>query len=775
MKFLKKHYGIFIILLIWIIFSYPFFFKGLVPFPSDYLVSFFSPWSSYGISGPVKNDAMPDIIGQIYPWRHFAMGVFKSGQIPLWNPYSFSGTPHLANYQSAVLNPLNLGFFIFPFIAWWSILILLQPLLVGIFTYFFVKSLNRSEFAASLSSISFMFCGFITSWMEYGTLGYAILYLPLALYSIEKYFDHKKYRYLILLAITFPLSFFSGHFQISLYFLIFVVSYVFFKFIQKRDFKSICYLLFFIFFGLMLCAPQLFPSFELYSQSFRSTIIQKIEVIPWNYLPTLFAPDFFGNPVTRNMLFGHYAEWNMYFGLAPLFLALYSFFKWKNPYVLFFTLTGVIFLLLAFDSPVQNILVALKIPVLSTSALARIIVLFSFSGAILAGFGFDYLIGDIKEKHYKKIFVFFFIFALIFASFWAAVFFKIYLSSDQALITKSNLRLPSIIFVLFTILITTLTFLRKKKNAVFFITLLILAIIAFDLYRFSSKWNPFSPRNFVYPETGVVKEYHNINGGDRIFANFGGEGTVYNGLLGVEGYDAIYIRRYGQFISSLHSGKLTDAYRSVVEYPLAGENTLLGANLLGIRYFIHKVSDGQEVWEFPFWKYDPKTLKLKFDDKRYQILENANAFPRAFLVNSAIIENDPQKILNTMFDRKTNLRNTAVVEENPVSNKFGTGSAKIKSYEPNYVDIETLSNAPSFLVLTDSYYPGWNAYVDGTKTKIFRTDFTFRGVEVPAGENTVEFKYEPKSFTYGIYLAIIVMLGLIFLGIFSRRKLNANS
>lgn len=771
MNIIKKNFGISFILVIWIAFSSPFLFKGLVPFPSDYLVSFFSPWNSYGISGPVKNDAMPDIIGQIYPWRYFAIETLKSGQIPFWNPYSFSGTPHLANYQSAVLNPLNIGFFIFSFSFWWSILILLQPFLAGLFTYLFVKSLKKSEFAAAISSISFMFCGFITSWMEYGTLAYAILYLPLALYSTEKYLERNQYRYLLLLAITFPFSFFSGHFQISLYFLLFVVAYVVFKYIQLRNLRDICNLLFTILFGILLCAPQLFPSFELYSQSFRSTIIQKIEVIPWSYLPTLFAPDFFGNPVTRNMLFGHYAEWNLYFGLIPLFLALYSFFKWRNAYIKFFIIFAIVALLLALDSPLQNLLINLKVPVLSTSALSRIIVLFSFSGAILAGFGFDYFIEDIKSKHYKKVFTLLFIFSLIFIYFWATTLFKVNLSDEQALITKSNLKLPTIIFAVFIILISLLIIKKNGKNAVFLALFFILIVNAFDLYRFSAKWNPFSFQNFVYPSIGVIKKFPDLNKKERIFANFGGEGTVYNSLLGTEGYDAVYIRRYGQFISSLESGQLKDSGRSVVELPLTGEYTIQGANLLGTKYFIHKVSDGQNVWEFPFWKYDPQSLKLIYDDNKYEILENTNSYPKAFLVKTIAVRNDPQKILDTMFNPQFDLKNSAVVEERLSSdNKLGTGSAEIVSYTPNKVKIKTSSGNSSFLVLTDIYYPGWNAYVDSHKTKIYRTNFTFRGVELPAGKHLVEFKYEPKSFIHGVYTAIIGALGLIFLGIFSRRK-----
>src|SRR3990167_6759385 len=171
MKFFKKFWPIIFILFVWLIFSSPFFLKDRVPFPSTYLVNFFPPWSAYSqFAGPIKNNAMPDIITQIYPWKKFTIETLKIGQIPLWNPYSFSGTPHLANYQSAVFSPFNILFLVPPFIDAWSILILLQPLLAGLFTYLLIRSFKLDKLASLIASISFMFCGFITVWMGYGTL-----------------------------------------------------------------------------------------------------------------------------------------------------------------------------------------------------------------------------------------------------------------------------------------------------------------------------------------------------------------------------------------------------------------------------------------------------------------------------------------------------------------------------------------------------------------------------------------------------------------------------
>ena len=145
-KILKKNFPILFIFAVWFIFAFPFLFKTVTPYPSKYLTTFFGPWSAYSqFASPVKNNAMPDIIGQIYPWKFFTINTYKNHEIPLWNPNSFSGTPHLANYQSAVFSIVNIGFFLMPFLSWWTIIVILQPLLAGIFTYLFMTTQLKKE------------------------------------------------------------------------------------------------------------------------------------------------------------------------------------------------------------------------------------------------------------------------------------------------------------------------------------------------------------------------------------------------------------------------------------------------------------------------------------------------------------------------------------------------------------------------------------------------------------------------------------------------------
>ncbi|MBU0567008.1 YfhO family protein, partial [bacterium] len=73
-----------------------------------------------------------------------------------------------------------------------------------------------------------------------------------------------------------------------------------------------------------------------------------------------------------------------------------------------------------------------------------------------------------------------------------------------------------------------------------------------------------------------------------------------------------------------------------------------------------------------------------------------------------------------------------------------------------------------FLFLSDTYYPGWKAYVDGIETRIFRANYTFRAIQIKEGKRRVEFIYRPKSFTIGLIgtgLTILLLLAYAIVGI----------
>lgn len=750
------------ILGVWFIFSSPYFVKGRVPFASTYQVNHFSPWSSYeNFWGPVKNGAMPDVIGQIYPWRYFSIEQWKKGQIPLWNPYNFGGTPHMANYQSAAFALQNIFFFIFPFVDAWSILVLLQPLLAGAFLYLFVRSLKISNVGSVIASLSFMFCGFITTWMGYGTLPYAILFLPLALFVIEMFVRTHKARYLIMLSLSMPLSFFSGHFQTSLYFFLYVIFYIVFIGISLKSVRLFLQLLLYTSFGFLLAAPQILPAIEFYTQSLRSTLFQSGGGIPLGYLPTILSPDFYGNPVTRNDWYGQYAEWNGYLGVLPVLLAFYTIFRKKNRYVIFFLLTGIITFVFALSTPVLDLLNNLHIPVLSTSAPNRIIVLFSFSFAVLSGFGLDFLLDDVGKKRYKSMFLWLSIITVLFICIWSMILFKIGLPVDKISIARSNTLLPTVFFV---VLFGGSLLLFFKRIRVVLIGIFILVVL-FDMYRFANKWQAFDPKALVFPNVAVTNFYPHIAGYERVFGNFGAEGSIYYHLPSTEGYDPLYPRRYGQLITSLEDGKLVDAARSVVAFPKHGLNSPKIVNLLNIAYIVHKKSDDMVGWTFPFWTYPDGQFVPIYKDSHHEVYKNTKVYPHAFIASKYSVATSDQGIIDALFKQNRDLRHEVILEENPGISQGDTeeeGSVEISSYQPNLIELVATSPSPAMLFLSDNYYPGWKAYVDGKETKIYRADYTFRSIVVPQGKHSVVFRYEPASFSVGVLAALFGSICMLF-------------
>lgn len=737
-KKIQKFWPIFFIFLIWFIFSAPYFLKNKVPYPSNYQVNFVPPWSYYDkFWGPVKNNAMPDIVGQIYPWRYFSINMWKSGEIAFWNPYSFSGSPHLANYQSAVFSPFNFLFFVFPFIDAWSILVLLQPFLAGFFMYLLMKEFKVSAVGSLISSISFMFCGFIVVWMAYGTLSMAIAFLPLSMLALEKSFKKINFLWPFVLSLSIPLSFFSGHFQTSLYFFIFIFLFFIFKIIQTKDIKKTIFAFLSITSGIAISLVQILPSIEFYLYSVRSEIfITKGNGIPFSYLVTIFAPDFFGNSVTRNDWFGFYAEWASFIGIIPLSLSFFAFMGKKKIEVLFFFIAGILFLLLAVESPVTALIGSLKIPVLSTSNPTRIIILFSFSFALLAGFGLDNLKSLIKERKVKKIIMPFLLIGILFLFIWILLLIVKVLPPDKLIIAKRNIVLPTLLFSGF-LAITILSFINKKMILLFYF---LLFTVSFDSLRFAQKWMPFDPKELVFKDIKIINMMKKNISYNRYFGNLGDQMNYY-AFSSIEGYDPLYIGRYGEFMQSASNGKLQKPDRSVVRLDRNGKYTNRVLDLLGVNLIFHPRADTNQGWAYPVWK-DKDRFSLFYKDDKFELYKNNFALGRATLFYDYEVIKNKRDIIERFYSDNFDFRKKVILEEEVNLEKaFGEGNIKIVEYSPNKIKIEVKTDRKAILFLSDNFYPGWKVKVRGKEERILRTNYSFRGVIVPKGFSNVEFFY----------------------------------
>lgn len=744
LQFVKKYWGIVLIFLIWFLFSYPYFIQHKVPYPSAYQVNFFPPWSQDQKNwGPVKNNAMPDVIAQIYPWKHFTIESLKNGQIPFWNPNNFGGNPHVGNFQSAVFTPFNLIFFVLPFIDAWSIVVLLQPLLAGLFTYWYAGSLRITKTGSVISAICFMFCGFIVVWMAYGTLSMTVAFLPLLLFAIERFIQIKKYRYIFLLSVVVPIIFFSGHFQTGLYVFIFSLLYAFARIISTKHTSFFFPIGIGLLIGLIISSIQLIPTVILYLESVRSEIFNVSGGIPFQYLITAIAPDFYGNPVTRNDWVGSYAEWASFIGIVPFLLGAYAIFFKRSFYSIFFTISAVVVLLLAVDTPLQGIIGSLKIPVISTSNPTRIIVLFSFSMAMLSGMGIDRMKDLFKNASRKKIIIPIVLVAVILLIVWLMLLGVRPMDTEKLMIAKRNLILPTLLFAGISAFCIAAMYVKRSYFTSLLFFVITLSVVFESLY-FAQKWMPFDPEEKVFISLPVVSAMQKEVGNGRVFGNLGIQVETYYNLPSLEGYDPLYVSRFGEFIRSSSTGSFESAERSVVKLNRNGLYTKRVLDLLGVTVLFHPKADTNQSWAFPVWKDDKAFVKF-YEDDLFELYKNNTAFSRAQLFYSYEIIKNKTDIINRFFSKDFNYKTTLILEKNPhiPSSLDAKGEVRIIVNSPNKIVIKAKSNAPGLLFLSDTYFPSWKATVNGKGTQIYRADYAFRAVAIPKGDSEVVFYYDP--------------------------------
>jgi hypothetical protein len=176
-------------------------------------------------------------------------------------------------------------------------------------------------------------------------------------------------------------------------------------------------------------------------------------------------------------------------------------------------------------------------------------------------------------------------------------------------------------------------------------------------------------------------------------------------------------------------------------------------DMLGVRYVIFRGA--------------PVTgSRPAFQGPDYWVAVNEEALPRAFVPRQVeTVEND-KKRLEKMASPKFDARNVAYTESQVDVPSLCTGSAQIVNEIPTRVTLSLQMQTPGLVVLADLWDKGWHAYLDGRPVPILRVNHAVRGVTAGAGAKTLEFRYEPASFTWGMRLCLSTLFVLsIWLGI----------
>jgi hypothetical protein len=760
------------------LFFYKTIFFGLLPFPGDLFVAEYQPWKNESflgyVSGSYPNKAQYfDALCQMIPWKIFSWDNLKIGIFPLWNPHNFSGIPHLANIQAALVYPFTYLGMIFPYPTAWSIIVILQPLLAGCFMILFMQSIAVASFGALFAAIAFAFSQYMIVFLEYSTMGHVILWLPLSLFAVEKFAQTQKKGYLALLAMSVALSAFAGHLQL------FAASYVFiFLYGIARtcfaDKKSLFIpLLTSLVCSLGIAAVQLFPTLELAWYSARSShdrsfFLSHLLIQPKELL-LFFSPDAFGNPATRNFLLtSSYPSKAISIGFAPLLFAIGAalFVKIKHSHHTFFIYAIIILLILLTRNPISWLIYQLPISFLMSSSPSNIQYLLSFSLAVLSGVGIGEWLKNDNRAHWNKLFASTSI--LFIGCIVLLLLFHVQINVKNILITIG-----------IAAILTFLNLLAKtNKQKIILIGVIFLITIGERLY-ISNKFNPFSPKEFFYPPTALTT-WLNDKGGIYRFWGYG-YGTIASnvatgvGLYDMQGYDPLYPKQYGEFIGLSDHGtfpqSFTDANRSNARLtPGFGETDLMTntnrlrlLSLGGVKYILDRTENGSTEKTFPSSQFE-NALSIN----GWNVMENKDVMPRVFITSSYLVATSPKEYETMLMDKTLTQTPTVLLDKDPKfssTTASSTGNILLKTYQPNKVVVETSVTTPSLLVLTDTFYPGWTATVDNKPAPILRAHYTYRAVSIPSGNHTVNMHFDPISVRMGIIVSIssILVLALFML------------
>ena len=765
---------------------------------------------------PTELLAAGDLISESVFGTEFIHRTFQEfGERALWNPYTSLGLPHIAQIELGQYSLTSL-IFLFGYKDFFvNFVIIFHVFLAGLFMYILLRSLSLRRSSATIGSIIFMFgrnfldnaYGNIT-----GVISYA--YIPLMFWSFEKFLQKRNLKWATALGFFVGIHFLAGRIQLfylssislSLYALIRI--YVSRKEFTKLDiihFSGYLILAAIIFFG--VTAIQLLPMLEISpltiqnnNPDVKSYEFSVQESVPFKQFVTLLIPDLFGKR-TDNSYWGIPSRiLEIYIGILPLILTIIAIVYVKNCYKAAFIALAVFSVLFSLGkyTPFYGLLYKFLPGVSLFKVPGRMLMMFTLSMAALAAFGAEHVISQrINSKIPQRLLLISILsslstlFALLilkpkildygkklleeyFYSRYSGTYLvksfdfeyfssKIPLVFNHILLGITKL---AILLLLIFLLFKLLSRIPVKARGGIMISILVFDILLItNIYDWSELKKTNAPDGF--PESGRYSEY--IKQWDNLIKEIKNDNSLFrvNGIPPLASIkNSLYILGHTNSMPIYYSEKY---FTYVNSFNHSSSSKMLG--LANIKYIL-------TMEKLPEEKFVLLKENLTYSDgrfginKRFSLYQNKDWMPRAFIVpnsRTADLESQFEILTNWTFDPKEEV---LITESIDLDGGQEFKEANITYYSPNKVTLHAQNNKPGFLVMGDTYYPGWKAYDNGKETKIYHANYIMRALYLPAGEHDVEFIYDPISYKIGKYITAITLLIvlLISIGLFLSRR-----
>ncbi|MCJ7596553.1 MAG: YfhO family protein [Desulfobacterales bacterium] len=709
--------------------------------------------------------------------------------IPYWNPYIFGGMPFWAHFESTIFYPLGLLFWLIPPDKAYGYTMFVHFVLAGVFMYLLARSLGLGRAGGIIAGTVFTCNGFIMALLYLGHMCpiQSYIWLPAVILLLNRALrSSRPYMAASVAGFLWGLQILAGAPQDAFY--TFLASLLFFlcqaNLFSKRPRESarllaVPFIIFLV--GAGISAIQVLPALEFVNESVRTGLDSYEMVTRGSYPPqgiiTTLIPHLFGNYTESNVWVGNMPwsipQQNLYVGILPLLLLYFlSLGREDNRRVVVFAvILAATALVLSFGHHTPLYKIAYLFPGFDRfRAPSKIIVLWVFSLGLLAGKGMDGLLNMERRRALRRcavclsLFMGFLVLDLIFLAEKSALLkaFSFFIL-PEAIPTKMALATQSIgrgfhCLTLLGLLIISVVLLMKRRllgPKLGFSALLLLLLV--DLGYMSA--GTVRPDHSIYPTIEKIKVgLDNTIGKDKeIFRvgsyrfNFGPNLEMYLGYQTVNGFTALFPQRYYEYINAYAEQRLPKGWQN---FTYGKTQNKIFMDLLNVKYEISHTTQSYALRE--------SFLPRGFMVTDYQILDKEKLLD--FMTRPSF---DPKKTL--LFEKDGLLERPP---RYPARRGNASGSVELTLYRPDAMVIETQTNEPGYLFVSEIFYPGWKALVDGKPVPILRGNYLFRVIELPRGTHSVQFYYAPLTIKVGIAISVLTLALMTYIALSWFRRSN---
>ncbi len=763
-----------------------------------------------------------DLYNFFYPRRFFAAEAIRFGVLPFWNPYIACGVPFLANLQSAVFYPLSILYYVLPFEQGIKFFIIMHFFMGSLFMFWLMRTWDGTRSSALLAGLVFAYGGSLISIHDNLAFLTSGVWLPLVMLCYHRALKSRSFFYAVLTGIIIAIQVFAGDSTFCL-FSSFVCTF-FYTLLWPVPNKNIysCTLgrrwtMLFTGWGLGfgLVAIQLLPFLEFTRLSTRFGGLSFEQVTKWSYHPLellqLLVPFIFGTTVPATRWFGQLWLDTFYIGIFPLVFAVVFLAAGVNRLKYFLTALVVFSLFLSIGkyNPLFIYVYRFTPGIDMFQFPVKFLFIATFALAVMAGHGLDCFITVVRKQSSRQtilkallILPLLLMVVLVAGAVWNEKLYEYFLKAYPAtqymwplrkvvfLALFKGIAISTVLFflvfimawaagrfnikrayclvVIFVIVFADLTMVGKPRDSIIDESLIrkrspIVDFLQQDtsVFRIYSLSRIATKSSFMHLYNMPFDKIYNVIS-ESLPVNL----NMYHHISSIDEYSAVLRKDYYDVFLPIEAALSQERpSQSDIDY------CKRIFDLLNVKYIISPYVINN--FQFNLVKDGP-----------IKIYENPTALLRAFFVRQVAVTKSTEDLLNMIHSEAFNPRDVVYIPEAEVFEVRSRLAALQEAdttepfrwsvgwfdYQLNGLALRITTNKPGFLVLSNSYYPGWKAFVDGTEAPIIKVNHILQGVFIDAGKHEVAFSFQPKIFMLGLVVTLVLFVVSIVSLIILRKK-----